>query len=182
MIFSVLVRYATLFTVAMAIFSASFAVFSFRRRTNAAIYLDLSDRLQKLYRAVPTTSRAAYLVGKEPGGVPSEIAAVEVLDFLHLMHSAFTLHATGYFSGRLWVAFRTEAERGLRLPVVQASWPLLREEFQSSPGFVNHVERALVRSVTRSVFDGRQSPPSLAGDGWPASGVTARLATDAASY
>ncbi len=48
-----ILQYATIITSGAALFSVGFAVFSHRRQVNAEIYLDLSDRLHKAFRAIP---------------------------------------------------------------------------------------------------------------------------------
>lgn len=137
-----LVRYATLWSLIIAAFSVALAVFSHRRQVNASIYLDLTERLHKLYRALPNEIRAAQFAAtsEESRGDPDQ-AAVIVVDFLHLMNAAFTLYRTGYFSGRLWKALDAEAKRGLRLAVFREQWPRTQSAFANNPGFIKYVER-----------------------------------------
>ena len=135
-------RYATVWSLIVASASVAFAVFSHRRQINASIYLDLTQRLHKLYKAVPAERRAAHLTGKrDPNLEGDEVSAIIVADFLHLMNAAFTLHRTGYFSGRLWRALNDEAQRGLRLPVFRDQWSRAQLEFAHNPDFIKYVER-----------------------------------------
>jgi hypothetical protein len=137
---SELVQYTTLGTALAAIFSVAFAVVSHRREINASIYLDLSDRLHRLLQSLPVEFRSANITGKHPDSV-SDRGLVVVVDFLHLMGSAHTLYISGYFSGRLWKQLRSQAERGLQLPVFRTIWPQIRGEFLASPDFVAFVEK-----------------------------------------
>ena len=140
-------RYATLWSLIVASVSVAFAIFSHRRQINASIYLDLTQRLHKLYRAIPSERRVAHLAGKrDPDLEGDEVSAIIVADFLHLMNAAFTLKQTGYFSGRLWQALNKEAERGLRLPVFREQWTRAQLEFTHNPEFLKYVERVQHKS------------------------------------
>ena len=81
--FDEVLQYTTLLTLVVAVFSVAFAVFSHRRQINAAIYLDLSDRLHKLYQSLPVDVRSAYLSNSEPIADRGEITAIIVMDFLN---------------------------------------------------------------------------------------------------
>lgn len=119
---------------------------SHRRQVNASIYLDLTSRLQKLYQSIPPEMRSSFFAG--------EVAAppgIAVLDFLNLLHAAFTLYKSGYFSGSLWKALEAEAQHGLRTPLFRSQWPLVREDFHSSPRFVRYIDQVQNKaSSTRS--------------------------------
>ncbi len=135
-----LLQYGTLLTFVVAICSLAFAVRSHRRQTNAAIYLDLSQRLQHLYRSVPLELRATRLAGQIPETQDATYMTL-LLDFLYLMNSAYTLYEAGLLSGRLWEAIQADMERGLQLPQFRAHWPRLKEEFVCHPGFVQFVDK-----------------------------------------
>ena len=124
----------------LVLFSVGFAVFSHRRQVNAEIYLDLSDRLHKTFRAIPIERRTMSIEAQKSDEIEDARSRAIVLDFLHLMHSAHTLHAHGYFSGGLWAELEAQAERGLHLPVFRAHWPVLRVEFDGSARFVAFVD------------------------------------------
>lgn len=141
MLSSDILQYATLATAVAAVFGVIFAMFSHRRQVNASIYLDLSERLHRLFQSLPVEMRSAHLAGKEPDPSHAAVSLVIVVDFLHLMHSAHTLYKSGYFSGRLWVQLRTQAEQGLQLPLFRQYWPGARREFSGSPAFIAFVEK-----------------------------------------
>jgi hypothetical protein len=71
---------ATLLTLVVGICSVAVAVYSNQRQTNAAIYLDLSQRLQQLYQSVPCELKMAQLAGLEPS--EEAVHAVMLMDFL----------------------------------------------------------------------------------------------------
>ena len=58
-------RCGTLVSLVIAVFSVGFAVVSHRRQVNATVYLNLTERLHKLYRSLPDEVRAAQLAGRE---------------------------------------------------------------------------------------------------------------------
>lgn len=136
-----IVLLASLGTAVAAVLSVGFAVFSHRREINASIYLELSDRLHQLLRTIPGDFRSAHLSGKQPEAVDGGQAIVIAADFLHVINSAHTLYRSGYFSGKLWKQLKSQAERGLRVPVFNECWPNLREQFSADPGFVAFVEK-----------------------------------------
>ena len=134
-------QFATLLTLIAAICSVFVAVFTHCRQTNASIYLELTERLQKFYQSVPAGLREAHLSGASPVEASDPSITFALFDFLHLAQSAFTLHETGFLSGKLWLAVKGEMERGLKLPIIVRQWPHLQSEFQSRPSFVRYVER-----------------------------------------
>jgi hypothetical protein len=133
-----LILYATLATAIVAVCSVVFTVISHRREINASIYLDLSDRLHRFLQTLPAEVRVARLVGEDLSDSPAAMTAMA--DFLHIINAAHTLYAAGYFSGKLWLQLRIQAERGLRLPICRTHWPRMRSDFSRSPGFVAFVE------------------------------------------
>ena len=140
-----IIQLATIGTAVAAVFGVAFAVFSHRRQINASIYLDLSDRLHRLLQKVPSDYRSAQLSGKQTAEKNAEAiegghGIILAVDFLHIVNSAHTLYRSGYFSGKLWKQLKTQAEQGLRIPVVDECWPQLRVQFLQNPDFVAFVE------------------------------------------
>jgi hypothetical protein len=129
---------ATLLTLVVGICSVAVAVYSNQRQTNAAIYLDLSQRLQELYKSIPNDLRMAQLAGQEMA--EESIHAVMLMDFLQVIHSSFTLHQAGYLSGALWETLSGDIRHGLKLQPFRLHWPKLRSEFSEHPAFVEYVE------------------------------------------
>jgi hypothetical protein len=136
-----LIQYATMLTLLVAICGVAVAVFSNQRQTNAAIYLDLSLRLQKLYQTVPGDLLAAHISGMSANPHEERMAGL-LIDFLHLMDCGFTLHKAGFITGPLWKALNAEMVRGMRLPSFRANWTILRSQFLYSPDFLAYVDRA----------------------------------------
>ena len=133
-------QYVTIITSGAALFGVGFAVFSHRRQVNAEIYLDLSDRLHKTFRAIPIERRTMSAEDQRADAIEDARSRAIVLDFLHLMHSGHTLHAQGYFSGGLRAELETQAKRGLNLEIFRTYWPILRSEFDGSGAFVRFVD------------------------------------------
>lgn len=142
--FRVILQYGTLWSLITAAGSVVFAMVSHRRQVNASIYLDLTSRLQKLYQSIPQEMRSSYFTAEveTPPGVA-------VLDFLNLLNAAFTLFKSGYFSGPLWKALEAEAQHGLQTPLFRTQWPLVRQDFNSSPQFVQYIDQVQTTSAAR---------------------------------
>ena len=116
------------------------AIRTYKRQTNAQIFLEFTKRYDDTMASFQTAARNARLnlAGKPPE--ESEEVSLAVLRYLNLCSEEFYLFRRGYLATDIWGLWEAELKRTLGSPLFIREWKRLRSEFQSYPEFREYVD------------------------------------------
>jgi len=124
-----------------AVVAIAVAVRTYKRQTNAQVFLEYTKRYETVMQSFPVSARHARfdLEGEPPE--PSEELTLSVLRYLNLCSEEFYLFKRGYLAGDVWQIWEGELRRTLGSPLVRREWVVLKREFASYPEFLSYVDR-----------------------------------------
>ena len=116
------------------------AIRTYKRQTNAQIFLEYTGRYEKIMESFPANSLQSRLMleGNPPN--ESQELSLAVLKYLNLCSEEYYLYRKGYLAKDVWTIWESELVRTLRSPLVLREWKRLEHEFESYPEFKGFVE------------------------------------------
>jgi hypothetical protein len=139
---NVAAQVGTFLSALAAVVMIAVAVRTYRRQTNAQIFLEYTARYERVMESFPGDGRRARLDLQGPAPNCSEELTLAVLRYLNLCSEEFYLCRRGYLARDVWTIWEDELKRTLRSPLVRREWKQLRGEFESYPAFVEYVDAA----------------------------------------
>lgn len=140
MTFDSFIRYGSLWTLLLGVFSLAFAIRSYRRQVNAQILFEVASRYHDMLQSFPVYEWSIRLKPKHELPESTAELKVGVLRYLVIVHFAFILHELRYISKDLWKILQAEHHRTLTSPLFVREWPALRTEFNYFPSFITYVD------------------------------------------
>ena len=140
MTLEIVAQFGTFLSAIAAVAMIGVVIRTYRRQTNAQIFLEYTARYERVMASFPTSGRRARFDLDGPPPAPNEELALAVLRYLNLCSEEFYLWHRGYLAKDVWAIWEDELLRTLRSPLVRREWKDLRKEFQSYPEFLEYVD------------------------------------------
>ena len=134
------IRYGSLWTLVLGVFSLLFAIRSYRRQVNAQIFFEIAKRYHDMLQVFPVQDWALRLHPQEKLPEPTTELQSGALRYFAMVHFAFVLHELGYLSKKLWRILQLEHRRTLTSPLFIREWCGVRREFNLFPKFVSYID------------------------------------------
>ena len=145
-----LLRYATLFSVAIGLLGVAIALFANRQQVNTQIFLALVSQYDDL---LGSSSAGLWDSLHSENNLPEQSSELTSWTLRYYTHLAliFVLHESGVVPGKLWKLNLPVMERRLRTPVFIREWKLLQNEFEHLPDFASFVSDIQHRKGARAL-------------------------------
>jgi hypothetical protein len=138
--FDTFIRYGSLWTLVLGVFSLLFAIRSYRRQVNAQIFFEIAKRYHDMLERFPIQDWTLRMHPKEKLPEPTAELQSGALRYFAMVHFAFVLHELGYLSKKLWRILQLEHRRTLTSPLFIREWCGVRREFNLFPKFVSYID------------------------------------------
>lgn len=125
-----------------AVVAIGLGVRTYKRQTNALIFLEYTKRYEEIMAAFTIRARQARLDLEGDPPKESEEITVAVLRYLNLCSEEFYLCQRGYLSKDVWSIWESELRRTVASSLVRREWRSLRKEFEEYPAFREYVDQA----------------------------------------
>ena len=123
------------------------AMRTYKRQTNAQVFLEYTSRYEAVMALFPREGRQArFNLDGEPSE-PSEQTTLAVLRYLNLCSEEFYLCRRGYLAKDVWAIWEAELKRTLCSPLLRREWATLRNEFLAYIEFIEYVESVQAQSA-----------------------------------
>lgn len=116
---------------------------TYRRQTNAQMFVEYTRRFHEVMALFPADSRGARLDLDTALPPESDELTLAVLRYLNLSSEEYYLYRRGYLAKDVWTIWEAEIDRTLQSPLFRREWPRLRNEFISFSEFSRYVEALL---------------------------------------
>ena len=116
---------------------------TYRRQTNAQVFLEYTKRYENIMESFPTNALPARLALEGTPPPQSTELSLALLRYLNLSSEEFYLQSKGYLAKEIWLIWEGELTRTLRSPLMRREWKELRSEFDSYPEFLTYVDSTL---------------------------------------
>ena len=90
------IRYGSLWTLVLGVFSLLFAIRSYRRQANAQIFFEIAKRYHDMLERFPIQDWTLRMHPKEKLPEPTAELQSGALRYFAIVHFAFVLHELGY--------------------------------------------------------------------------------------
>jgi len=145
--FPTLINLATLLSVLVAVFGLILGIRTYKRQTNAQVFLEYTGRYERIMESFPADALGARLSADADPPAQSTALTLATLRYLNLCSEEFYLWKKGYLSLDVWRIWEDELKRTLKSKLVRREWNQLKTEFRSYGDFVEFVD-AVQRDAT----------------------------------
>ncbi len=140
MTLELIIQFGTLVSVAVGLWGLIFGVKTYKRQSNAQIFLEYTGRYERVMESFPAKAMSSRLSSEGEPPEESEMLTLAVLKYLNLCSEEFYLWKKKYLSKDIWQIWEAELKRTLSSPLYCREWPKIRVEFEAFPEFLKYIE------------------------------------------
>lgn len=134
------IEIGTLISVIVAIFGLAFGIRTYRRQTNAQIFIEYTSRYERIMESFPPEALSARLELDADPPEQSQELSLSILRYLNMTSEEYYLNRRGYLSNEVWEIWEDELIRTLKSPLLKREWKSIKKEFISYTEFHDYVE------------------------------------------
>jgi hypothetical protein len=134
------IQIGTLISVGVGICGLVFGIRTYKRQSNAQIFIEYTGRYEKIMESFPPQAISARLDSEGSPPEESQELTLAALKYLNLCSEEFYLCKRKYLSKDVWLIWEVELKKTLSSPLYCREWPKLKVEFEAFPEFLAYIE------------------------------------------